>query len=110
MKKAAYLVNISRGGVIDEQALVKVLQEGVIAGAALDVFEVEPINPDNPLLKIENVVLTPHIAGGGGIEELMKERVEFIVGNIEKVISGQKPEKMVHPTLKYVIKDYWSFL
>jgi D-3-phosphoglycerate dehydrogenase len=110
MKNTAYLVNISRGEVIDEEALVKILQERTIAGAALDVFEVEPVNMDNPLLRLENVVLTPHVAGGGEIEELKNERVEFIVGNIEKVIRGEKPEKIVDPTLKYVIKEYWSFL
>ena len=110
MKRTAHLVNISRGEVIDEEALAKILEERVIAGAGLDVFEVEQINPDNPLLKLENVVLTPHVAGGGGIEELKNERVGFIVGNIEKVISGQKPEKIVDPTLKYVVKEYWSFL
>jgi phosphoglycerate dehydrogenase-like enzyme len=110
MKRTAYLVNISRGGVIAEQALVNMLEEGIIAGAGLDVFEVEPINPDNPLLTMENVVLTPHVAGGGGLEELKKERVDFIVGNIEKVISGQKPERIVDSTLKYVIKEYWSLL
>jgi phosphoglycerate dehydrogenase-like enzyme len=110
MKRTAYLVNISRGEVIDEDALVKILEEGAIAGAGLDVFEVEPINPDNPLLKLETVVLTPHVAGGGGIEELKNERVEFIVGNIKKLISGQKPEKIVDPTLKYVVKEYWSSL
>ncbi len=110
MKSTAYLVNISRGGVIVEDALVRVLEERAIAGAGLDVFEVEPIRPDNPLLKLENVVLTPHVAGGGEIEELSTERVEFIVGNIEKVIRGEKPEKIVDPTLKYVIKEYWSFV
>jgi D-3-phosphoglycerate dehydrogenase len=110
MKNTAYLVNISRGEVIDEEALVKILQERTIAGAGLDVFEVEPVNMDNPLLRLENVVLTPHVAGGGEIEELKNERVEFIVGNIEKVIRGEKPEKIVDPTLKYVIKEYWSFL
>ena len=110
MKSTAYLVNISRGGVIVEDALVRVLEERAIAGAGLDVFEVEPIRPDNPLLKLENVVLTPHVAGGGGIEELKTERVEFIVGNIEKVIRGEKPERTVDPTLKYVIKEYWSFV
>jgi glyoxylate reductase len=65
MKRTANLVNISRGEVIDQEALVKILEERAIAGAGLDVFEVEPINPDNPLLKLENVVLTPHVAGGG---------------------------------------------
>jgi phosphoglycerate dehydrogenase-like enzyme len=110
MKRTAYLVNISRGGVIDEDTLANMLEEGVIAGAGIDVFEVEPINPDNPLLQLENVVLTPHVAGGGGLEELKKERVEFIVGNIAKVMSGQTPEKIVDSTLKYVIKDYWSLI
>jgi D-3-phosphoglycerate dehydrogenase len=110
MKRTAHLVNISRGEVIDEEALVRILQERVIAGVGLDVFEVEPIDADNPLLKLENVLLTPHVAGGGGIEELKNERVEFIVGNIGKVISGQKPEKIVDPTLKYVVKEYWSIL
>lgn len=104
MKKSAYLVNVSRGGVIDEEALVRVLKERAIAGAGLDVFKVEPINLDNPLLKLENVVLTPHVAGGGGAEEMMKERAEFIVRNIERIIKGQKPEKVVDPKLKYVIE------
>jgi phosphoglycerate dehydrogenase-like enzyme len=104
MKKSAYLVNVSRGKVIDEEALITVLKEGTIAGAGLDVFEVEPINPNNPLLKLENVVLTPHVAGGGGTEELMKERGKFIVQNIERITKGQKPEKIVEPNLKYVIE------
>ena len=62
MKKAAVLVNTSRGPVIDEAALVRALREGWIAGAGLDVMEVEPIQPDNPLLALDNVVLTPHTA------------------------------------------------
>jgi phosphoglycerate dehydrogenase-like enzyme len=110
MKKSAYIVNISRGGVIDEEALIKVLEEGAIAGAGLDVFEVEPINPDNPLLQLGNVVLTPHMAGGGGMEELTEERAKFIVGNIMKLIRGEKPDNIVDPILKYVIKEYHSFL
>jgi len=104
MKKSAYLVNISRGAVIDEDALINVLKERIIAGAGLDVFEVEPVSPDNPLLKLENVVLTPHIAGGAGAEELRNERIEFLVRNIKKLITGQKPENVVDPTFKYVVK------
>ena len=61
MKPTAILVNASRGGVIDEQALIRALREGKLAGAGLDVFEKEPADPDNPLLSMENVVATPHI-------------------------------------------------
>jgi D-3-phosphoglycerate dehydrogenase len=63
MKPNTILINTSRGSVIDEAALIRALREGWIGGAALDVFEHEPVEPDNPLLTQENVVLTPHVAG-----------------------------------------------
>jgi len=63
MKPAAILINTSRGPVVDEPALVRALTEGWIAGAGLDVFEQEPIAPDNPLLGLDNAVLSPHVAG-----------------------------------------------
>lgn len=62
MKPEAYLINTARGGVIDEEALIQVLSQKRIAGAGLDVFEKEPPDPDNPLLKMDNVVLSPHAA------------------------------------------------
>ena len=62
MKRTAFLINTSRGPIIDQKALTKVLAEGAIAGAGLDVFEEEPVPLDDPLLRLENVVLTPHIA------------------------------------------------
>jgi len=62
MKKTAYIINTARGPVIYEQALIKALQEKWIAGAGLDVFEKEPVDPDNPLLKMENVIVIPHSA------------------------------------------------
>jgi D-3-phosphoglycerate dehydrogenase len=60
MKKGAILVNMARGGIIDENALIKVLKEGHLAGAGLDVVEDEPLKSDNPLLELENVIVTPH--------------------------------------------------
>ncbi len=63
MKPSAVLINIARGGVVDEAAMIRALQEGRIAGAALDVFEEEPLPADNPLWGMENVIISPHVAG-----------------------------------------------
>jgi D-3-phosphoglycerate dehydrogenase / 2-oxoglutarate reductase len=63
MKPTAYLVNTARGGIIDEPALHAALSTGKLAGAGLDVYEKEPVQPDNPLLKLSNVVSAPHMAG-----------------------------------------------
>jgi phosphoglycerate dehydrogenase-like enzyme len=63
MKPSAYLVNVARGGVVDEPALIKALESGRIAGAGLDVFSQEPLPPDNPLWKTRNVTIFPHLGG-----------------------------------------------
>ena len=63
MKPTAYLINVGRGGLVDQDALVTALHEKKIAGAALDVFETEPLPKDSPLWDFENVILSPHIAG-----------------------------------------------
>ena len=62
MKPSAIFINTGRGPTVDEAALIKALQQGWIAGAGLDVLEVEPPKPDNPLLKMDNVILTAHVA------------------------------------------------
>ena len=66
MKESAYLVNIARGGIVDEEAMINALQEDRIAGAGLDVFTYEPLPADSPLCSLDNVILCPHIGGGSG--------------------------------------------
>jgi phosphoglycerate dehydrogenase-like enzyme len=63
MKPTAFLVNLGRGSVLDEPALIEALQRGMIAGAALDVFVTEPLPHDSPLWDLENVLISPHVAG-----------------------------------------------
>jgi len=66
MKESAYIVNIARGGIVDEEAMIAALQEDRIAGAGLDVFTYEPLPGDSPLCSLDNVILCPHIGGGSG--------------------------------------------
>ncbi|NOR46305.1 MAG: hydroxyacid dehydrogenase [Candidatus Delongbacteria bacterium] len=80
MKSSAYLINTARGPIIDEKALIKILQNRSIAGAGLDVYEVEPISNENPLLKLDNVTLTPHIAFK--TKEALIRRAEVTINNI----------------------------
>ena len=89
-----YLVNASRGPVVDEPALIRVLEDGHLAGAALDVTDPEPPRPDNPLLGMKNVIVTPHIASGTdrGIHAMM----HGVADQIAQVIGGSRPRSMVN--------------
>jgi phosphoglycerate dehydrogenase-like enzyme len=89
MKHTAVLINTSRGPVVDEGALIEALQEGRIAGAGIDVFEKEPVDADNPLLKMDNVVVTPHSAGSTW--DTWFRRAEFAYQNIKRVWDGNAP-------------------
>jgi glyoxylate reductase len=95
MKKTAYLVNNSRGPVVDEKALCKALQEGWIAGAGLDVFEQEPTPIDNPLLKFDNVVVAPHISSAS--LETRSKMAEMVAENLVAFFEGKKPPNLVNP-------------
>ena len=98
MKPTAYLINTARGPIVDELALIKALQEKQIAGAGLDVFEKEPVDPDNPLLKMDNVVVTPHSAS---YSDAAFRQQRIIVGQeAARVLSGQWPKNAVNPTVK----------
>ncbi len=89
MKSSAYLINTSRGQVVDERALVKALRRKWIAGAALDVFEKEPLPKDSELLKFDNVVLVPHI--GSASIQTREKMAEVAANNILNVLKGGRP-------------------
>jgi len=93
MKRNAILINTSRGEVIDENALTEALIARRIAGAGLDTFAQEPVAPDNPLLALENVVLTPHSAGTTA--DSWKRRGRFAYGNFQRVLEGLPPLSMI---------------
>ena len=93
MKKTAYLINVARGPIVNRKALYRALKEGWIAGAALDVFWEEPPNPNDPLFKLDNIIVTPHIAGvtHEAYDRIAKEVAE----NIIRVSKGLPPKHRV---------------
>ena len=95
MKPTSLLVNTCRGPVVDEVALIEALRDKRIRGAGLDVFEIEPIASDNPLLTMDNVVVAPHVAGKSS--ESYPRRVEFAFSNMARVWRGEPPESVVTP-------------
>ena len=98
MKPTAFIVNTSRGAVIDENALIKALQEKWIAGAGIDVFEKEPIEPNNPLLKMNNVMLTPHSAYYSDASD-KRSRIS-VAQEAARIALGQLPKNIVNKGVK----------
>jgi D-3-phosphoglycerate dehydrogenase len=86
MKPTAYLINVARGPIVDEAALIELLGAGRIAGAGLDVFGREPLPTDHPLLALDNVILTPHI--GWVTTDNCRRFVDSVVASIESYLSG----------------------
>ncbi|MEM2875863.1 MAG: hydroxyacid dehydrogenase [Candidatus Bathyarchaeia archaeon] len=97
MKPTAYLINVSRGRVIVEEALIEALRMGRIAGAGLDVFAEEPIAHDNPLLTLDNVVLTPHIAGGS--KEALDNVSLTVCEETLRILRGEIPLNIVNRSM-----------
>jgi D-3-phosphoglycerate dehydrogenase len=93
MKKSAYLVNLARGGVVDEAALYKVLSGRGIAGAAIDVLQTEPPRDDHPLLRLDNVLFTPHI--GGSTREAQKRGEWGAAEEVVRVLEGKPPRNPI---------------
>lgn len=95
MKKTAILINTARGAIVDEEALAEALNQGVIAGAGLDVFADEPLDPRHALRRCPNVLLTPHTAGQ--TREAMERMVAMMLDNIRRVVRGEEPRYRVNP-------------
>jgi len=111
MKKSCRIVNCARGGIIDEAALINALDEGLIAGAALDVFSQEPLPEDSPLRKAKNIILTPHL--GASTVEAQENVALQIAEQIVKVLNGGEiinaaNAPSVHPELLKTMRPYLS--
>lgn len=88
MKRGALLINVSRGALVDESALIEALQSGQLAGAGLDVFEEEPLPSNSPLWQLPNVVLTPHI--GGASDQTRQRQFERFMDNLQRFLAGEE--------------------
>jgi phosphoglycerate dehydrogenase-like enzyme len=86
MKPSAYLINVARGGCVNEQALLAALRDGKIAGAAIDHFTQEPLPPDSPFWRIENVLITPHT--GGETRKYEDNVIDILLQNLERLWRG----------------------
>lgn len=94
MKPTAYLINCGRGAIVKEDDLAKVLKENAIAGAGIDVFEIEPISPDDPLMQLDNVIVTPHSAYY--TEESIYALQYGAAAEIARVLNGEEPISAVN--------------
>lgn len=94
MRRTAYFINVGRGAVVDLADLTSALQEGLIAGAALDVLETEPLPADHPLWGMENVLLTPHMAAAS--ERVPERHLATLLDNVRRFASGQSPRNLVN--------------
>lgn len=106
MKKSAIFINLARGAIVDETALIAALKNNAIAGAALDVFAVEPLPADSPLRALPNVILTPHMVGHTfeahhSLEIATRE-------NLERILAGQPPRYVVNPAVLPAWTKKWG--
>lgn len=94
MKDSGFFINTARGAIIDQDALINRLQSGELRGAALDVYDEEPLPDDHPLLELDSVVTTPHLAGAA--EEVVDRHSEMLVDDIVAILNGREPERVAN--------------
>ncbi len=99
LRPGAWLINIARGAIVDEPALIQALQDGQLGGAALDVFAQEPLPPDSPLWDMENVILTPH--NSWSTPHMEEREATLFLDNLERYMQGLPLRQMVDKTLGY---------
>jgi phosphoglycerate dehydrogenase-like enzyme len=99
MKESAYIINIGRGGIIDEGCLVNALEQGWIAGAGLDVFEEEPLPADSPLWKMENVIITSHYSGM--TPHYHQRGLTIFKDNLKRYVAGEELRNVVDKEVGY---------
>jgi len=99
MKPTAYIINIGRGPLIDEEALIRALKDKTIAGAGLDVTEREPLPPESPLWDFDNVILSPHVSGG--MEDYMLQAAELFCDNLRRYAAGKKLRNVINKKRGY---------
>jgi len=97
MKPSAYFINVARGPIVDEKAFIATMRDRRIAGAATDVFEQEPVAPDNPLLSMDNVIVTPHSLCW--TDECFHNMASIGLKSIVDVLGGRRPEYLVNPAV-----------
>jgi D-3-phosphoglycerate dehydrogenase len=97
MKQTAFLINTSRGATVDQEALIRACRDRRIAGAGLDVTDPEPLPDGHPLFDLDNVVLTPHIAGGGS--DYLELMGESSAANALRVLRGARPFHLLNPAV-----------
>ena len=90
LPESAYVVNVGRGSSINQEAIAKALNEGRLAGAALDVFDVEPLPKDDPLWETKNLILTPHNSGKMTLEYTRSKNVDMLCENFKNYLAGDK--------------------
>ncbi|MBQ8987723.1 MAG: D-2-hydroxyacid dehydrogenase [Lachnospiraceae bacterium] len=101
MKKGSILLNVGRGTAIDQEALVKALKNGPLAGASIDVTDPEPLPADHPLWRCENLLLTPHIAGDYHLQETLDQIVELFIDNLGRYARGKELKNPVDKKTGY---------